>query len=82
MAYLIIALLALSLLFIGAVIGATLPVNVDAWQLIRPAVVVEEMPEDGTAFLIIEAPRHANPISHALIFDGDTVRMFKEERRL
>lgn len=79
MGYVIIAILGVCLLCIGGVIGAAIPAPPPLFYTPSPLVAVEEVPEEGTAVLIVRAPDHVHPITCALIYDGDKLRKFKEE---
>lgn len=80
MGYVIIAILGVCLLCIGGVIGAAISDPPPPMFYTSPALVaVEEVPEEGTAVLIVRAPDHVHPITCALIYDGDKLRKFKED---
>lgn len=79
MGYVIIAILGVCLLCIGGVIGAAIPNPPPLFYTPPASVAVEEVPEEGTAVLVVRAPDHVHPITCALIYDGDKLRKFKEE---
>ena len=62
--------------------GAITRPEVRTVEMTRPTVDVEEVPDEGEAYIIIEAPKHRHPLTSALIFDGDAVRIFREQRRV
>lgn len=79
MGYVIIAILGVCLLCIGGVIGAAIPDPPPLFPTSPALVAVEEVPEEGTAVLVVKAPDHVHPITCALIYDGDKLRKFKED---
>lgn len=67
----------------GVIVGGAIDrPTVHPWQLTHPPVEVEEVPDDGEAFIIITAPKHKHPITAALLFDGDAVRIFREVKTI
>lgn len=84
MAYVIIAVVCAAVYFVvGYVLGHEAPRHEPkTWQLVRPAVQVEEIHDEGEAFAVVEVPKHSNPITAVLLFDGDRVRIFREQRHI
>lgn len=70
--------------FVAGVIlgGAINRPTVRTVEFDRPSVEVEEIPGEGEACVVIQAPKHRHPITQAIIFDGDTVRLYREVKTI